>query len=151
MDPGKTGMVHHLVAALIVQGDRILLGRRSPGRAFYPNVWDVFGGHIEPDEQPEQALVRELWEELNITPVQWIEIGIIQDSVPEHDDMPSHDLIVHFYCVTAWEGTPINRQPEEHSLIQWCSYDESIKLELAHPAYPRLFAQGLQSITGNEQ
>ena len=32
----------------------------------FPNYWDLFGGHVEPNETPEQALVRELKEELNI-------------------------------------------------------------------------------------
>ena len=142
-------MVHHLVAAILVRGNRILLGRRSPERAFYPNVWDVFGGHIEPDEQPDQALVRELQEELDITPIHWTALEIIRESIPGRVDMPSYDLIAHFYRVTAWMGTPINRQPEEHSIIQWFSYAEAVKLELAHPSYPRLFAQCLQSIADN--
>jgi 8-oxo-dGTP diphosphatase len=139
-------MLHHLVAALIVQGGRILLGQRSPTRQFYPNVWDVFGGHIEAGEEPEQTLVREVQEELNIVPTQWTDLEIIRESIPERDDMPSHDLIVYLYCVTGWSGTPVNRQPEEHSVIQWFSYTEAVKLDLAHPAYPRLFAQCLRSI-----
>jgi 8-oxo-dGTP diphosphatase len=142
-------MVHHLVAAIIVQRDRILLGKRSPGREFYPSVWDVFGGHIEPGEQPERALFRELQEELDITPTQWTEREIIREAVPEREGMPSHDLIVHFYCVTGWLGKPVNRQLEEHSVIQWFSYAEAVKLDLAHHSYPRLFAQCLQSITDN--
>lgn len=32
----------------------------------FPNHWDMFGGHVEVGETPEQALVRELKEELNI-------------------------------------------------------------------------------------
>jgi 8-oxo-dGTP diphosphatase len=32
----------------------------------FPNHWDLFGGHVEEGETPEQALVRELKEELNI-------------------------------------------------------------------------------------
>ena len=35
----------------------VLLGRREAGRAFYPDVWDVLGGHLEPGETTEQALV----------------------------------------------------------------------------------------------
>jgi mutator protein MutT len=136
-------MVHHLVAAIIIQGDRILLGQRSPGRAFWPDVWDVFGGHIEPEEQPEQTLVREVQEELDITPTQWKPLEVIRESVPAQDNMPSYDLVVHLYCVTAWNGSPINRQLEEHSLIQWFSYAEAIQLDLAHPSYARLFAQCL--------
>ena len=144
-------MMHQLVAALIVQGDRILLGQRSPGRAFYPNVWDVFGGHIEPGERPEQALVRELQEELDISPTQWLDLEIITDSIPSQKSMPAHDLIVHFYCITAWSGRPTNRQPEEHTAIKWFSYPEAIKLNLAHPSYPRLFAQCMPLSTGDEK
>ena len=142
-------MVHHLVAAIIIELDRILLGQRSSGRAFYPNVWDVFGGHIEPGEEPAQALARELKEELGITPTHWIPripLETISESVPANHDTQAYDLIVHLYCVTAWSGTPANMQPDEHSAIQWFSYDEAIELDLAHPSYPRLFAQCLQSV-----
>ncbi|HXQ35332.1 MAG TPA: NUDIX domain-containing protein [Anaerolineales bacterium] len=140
-------MVHHIVAAFIIQSDRILLGRRSPDREFYPNVWDVFGGHIEPGEQPVQTLVREVQEELNITPTRWMALETITESVPEYDDRPAYDLIVYFYCVTSWSGTPVNLQPHEHTTIEWFSYAEAKQLDLAHPSYPRLFAQCLQSIT----
>jgi 8-oxo-dGTP diphosphatase len=143
--------VHYIVAGLIVQSDRILLGHRSPQRAFYPNVWDLFGGHIEPGEQPEQTLVRELQEELGITPTQWMALETLRESVLEHDQISSHDLIVHLYCVTAWSGTPVNRQPDEHSTIQWFSYAEAIQLDLADPVYLRLFAQCLPLITDNER
>ena len=140
-------MAHHIVAAVIVKADRILLGKRTPGREFFPNVWDVFGGHIEPGEEREQTLVRELEEELGITPTRWMELETITEALPEKDDAPSYDLIVYFYCVTAWSGTPVNMQPQEHTTIQWFSYAEAIKLDLAHPSYPRLFEQCLQSMT----
>jgi 8-oxo-dGTP diphosphatase len=139
-------MAHHIVAAVIVQADRILLGRRTPDRAFYPNVWDVFGGHMEPGEERDQTLVRELQEELGITPTKWMELETITESVPENNDSPAYDLIVYFYCVPSWLGTPVNLQPHEHTTIQWFSYAEAIQLDLAHPSYPRLFAECLQSI-----
>jgi 8-oxo-dGTP pyrophosphatase MutT (NUDIX family) len=143
-------MVHHLVAAIIIQGDRILLGQRSPGRAFWPDVWDVFGGHVEPDEQPDQTLVREVQEELDISPTQWRQLEVLKECVPARANVPAQDLIVHLYCVTAWNGSPVNRQPEEHSLIQWFSYAEAIQLDLAHPSYPRLFAQCLAAATARK-
>lgn len=136
-------MMHHLVAAFIVQSDRILLGLRSPQREFYPNVWDVFGGHIEPDEQADETLVREVQEELDITPTEWTKLEIMRDSLSGRDGKPLHDLIVHMYCVTAWSGAPINRQPEEHATIRWFSYAEAVQLDLAHHSYPRLLAQCL--------
>lgn len=133
-------MIHHLVGALVIQADRILLGRRSPARDFYPGVWDVFGGHIEPGEQPDETLIRELQEELDITPTQWTTLETIQESIPGRNNSPE-ELILHLYCVTAWEGTPINRQPEEHSTIEWFSYQEAIQLDLADSHYPHFFAQ----------
>lgn len=144
-------MVHNIVAAILIHKDRILLGKRSPNREFYPNVWDVFGGHIEPEEQPEQTLIRELQEELDITPTQWVDLETVYDSISASADMSTHELVVYFYCVTKWTGEAVNRQLEEHSSIQWFSYEDAMQLDLAHPAYPRLFLQCLQMITGNEQ
>ncbi len=37
----------------------------------FPNHWDLFGGHVETGETPEQALCRELEEELRVTLKSW--------------------------------------------------------------------------------
>lgn len=37
----------------------------------FPNHWDFFGGHVEEGETPEQAVVREIREELNIDLQRW--------------------------------------------------------------------------------
>lgn len=37
----------------------------------FPNHWDLFGGHLEAGETPEQALVREVQEELNLELQDW--------------------------------------------------------------------------------
>lgn len=79
-----------------------------------------------------------------------MELETITESVPENNDLAAYQLIVYFYCVTSWSGTPVNLQPHEHSTIQWFSYAEAIQLDLAHPSYPRLFAQCLQLITQDE-
>ena len=134
-------MSHEVVAALIIQSQMVLLGLRSATRAFYPDVWDMFGGHVEPGEGHEQTLVRELQEELGITPTHWTYLETLTPSLPE----PSHQLTVHLYLVTAWKGTPFNRQPEEHSVIHWFSLAEAEQLKLADPAYLTLFAQYLGS------
>lgn len=136
-------MSHEVVAALIIQSQKILLGQRSATRAFYPSVWDVFGGHVEPGEQHHQTLVRELQEELGITPTQWTYLETLTLSLPASPNEPSDQLTVHLYLVTAWTGIIINRQPEEHSAIGWFSLAQAAVLDLAHPSYPRLFEQYL--------
>jgi 8-oxo-dGTP diphosphatase len=140
-------MLHEVVAALIVQSQMILLGQRSATRTFYPNVWDVFGGHIEPGEQQHQTLVRELQEELGITPMQWTYLETLVLSIPTHPNEPPDQLSIHLYLVTAWSGTPANRQPDEHSAINWFSLAQASQLNLAHPTYPTLFARYLASDT----
>ena len=32
----------------------------------YPNMWDVLGGHVDPDETPEECIVREMQEEIGM-------------------------------------------------------------------------------------
>lgn len=136
-------MTHEVVAALILQSRKILLGLRSAEREFYPAVWDMFGGHVEPGERLEETLARELQEELGIMPTRWrfLETRTIPLDSP-------NELIVHLYLVTAWEGMPINRQLEEHSQIGWFSLAEAIQLPLADPIYPELFARYLPGDDG---
>lgn len=138
-------MLHEVVAALIVQSQRILLGQRAASREFYPGVWDVFGGHVEPGERHEQTLVRELQEELGITPTQWRYLETMTFPILSHPEQAADKLIVHLYLVTAWDGTPENRQFEEHSAIGWFSLTEAEQLPLADASYPMLFARYLGS------
>ena len=136
-------MLHEVVAALIIQSKRILLGQRSPTREFYPGVWDVFGGHMEPGEQLHETLVRELQEELGITPTGWTYLETIKLSTASPSTELSDQLILHLYRVTDWIGTPANRQLNEHSSIGWFSLAEAIQLQLADQSYPVLFARYL--------
>jgi 8-oxo-dGTP diphosphatase len=57
---------HHVVAVILRQADRLLLCHRAPTRRWYPDVWDFAGGHVEPEELPEEALRREVLEELGV-------------------------------------------------------------------------------------
>ena len=136
-------MTHEVVAALIVQADRILLGLRSPQRVLYPGVWDMFGGHLEPGEHHRQTLVRELQEELDITPIDWMFLETMRLPLPSSAHEAADELIVHLYRVSGWSGIPVNRQPEEHSTIGWFTLAQAITLPLADPMYPALFARYL--------
>ena len=136
-------MLHEVVAALILQSNKILLGQRSAQRSSFPAVWDVFGGHMEPGEAQEQTLVRELQEELGITPSVWSYLETFQLLPPEHADTRSDPWKVHLFLVTGWIGEPVNRQPEEHSAIGWFSLTQVTRLSLADRLYPKIFARYL--------
>jgi 8-oxo-dGTP diphosphatase len=57
---------------LFDRAGRLLIYLRDNNPAIpFPNHWDLFGGHLEPGETPEQALLREVKEELGIELKSW--------------------------------------------------------------------------------
>lgn len=125
---------------LLVRGDEILLARRSSDRAFYPDVWDVLGGHCEGDEAPAEALVRELEEEIGVTPGAFEEIAVLPEARPvEHGEAR-----YHMFLVTAWAGGEPRLRGPEHSDLRWLTLDQALALPLAHPGYGELFTTALR-------
>ena len=59
-------MMTEVVAALIWEGERFLICQR-PAHKARGLLWEFVGGKVEPGETPEQALVRECREELDVT------------------------------------------------------------------------------------
>jgi 8-oxo-dGTP diphosphatase len=132
-----TGTIHDCVGALLVRNGRVLLGHRSSDREWLADAWDVFGGHIEAGESALAALQRELVEELGIVPIEPRPLATIGGPIPE-------PWRLQLYVVTAWQGEPDNRQPEEHAEIRWCALAEAqARLAAAHPDFPRLLAEVL--------
>lgn len=133
-----TGRIHRVAAGLLVADGAVLLGHRHPLRRHYPDCWDAVGGHIEPGESPEQALVRECLEEIGVTvtharPVMTVDID---------------DLKLHAFVVEAWLGTPTNLAPDEHDALEWFRSDELSTLQFAHPALGGLVAEAATDSAG---
>ncbi len=66
--------------AILYQRDQFLLQLRDdiPNIA-YPGHWGLFGGHIELNESPEIAIMRELQEEIYYSPVEVAQFAIYED------------------------------------------------------------------------
>jgi 8-oxo-dGTP diphosphatase len=85
------------VGVLIDPGGRFLLTSRPAGKV-YAGYWEFPGGKVEPGESVEQALRRELHEELGIT------IGAAHPWQEEIVDYPHALVRLHFCKVFDWQG-----------------------------------------------
>jgi 8-oxo-dGTP diphosphatase len=119
------------VAALVRDG-RVLLVHRHPSRRWYPDCWDLVGGHVEPGELPHLAVRRECLEELGVH---------IHDPRPMPLAVGDPSLDVRAFLVTRWDGEPVNAAPDEHDDLRWFRPGDLADVTLAHPA-------GLSSILG---
>ncbi len=105
----------HVVAAVITDArGRILLNRRT-GDSDMAGLWEFPGGKREPGESSEQALVRELQEELGIE----AEIGEWVMEVPQL--YPDKRLRLEVRMVRQWKGTARGR---EGQAITWVAADK---------------------------
>lgn len=132
---GREAGSHRVVAAILHSGDCVLLCHRAPARRWYPDVWDFPGGHVEDGERPEQALRRELTEEIGV------DVGLVLHEPVLHliDDGTGLDLTV--WHITSWKGAVQNRQPEEHDEVRWLAEAELRDLNLADESYLTVLRQ----------
>ena len=117
-------VIHVTATGLVVREGRVLLGRRTSTVRF-AGMWDAFGGHLVPCEEPSTALRRELGEELGIEPIRPQFLGIYEDLDPTSRELFRHYL----FLVAEWEGEP-RIANEEHSEIRWFSPGEARALSL---------------------
>jgi 8-oxo-dGTP pyrophosphatase MutT (NUDIX family) len=89
---------------------RVLLGLRTrdQGRR-YPGAWDGIGGKPDEGESLLEALAREASEEAGVEPLDLTALGCFHDG----------DRADAWFVATAWKGEPTNREPSEHSELDW--------------------------------
>lgn len=87
------------VSALFVNEERKgLMGLRAAWKA-WPGHWDAIGGHVEPGETLEAALVREAQEEVGVTPTEFTLLASVEERHPELYGNAIH----HVFMVSAWD------------------------------------------------
>lgn len=118
-----------VTAAIIQQGDRILLAGRRPG-SHLAGHWEFPGGRVEPGEAPEAAIAREIQEELGcrvaVEGLYDLESHLYQDEQKQ--------VILLFYRCRLVAEVP---SPREGQAIAWVRPDELSRYPLA-PADQRV-------------
>lgn len=102
-----------VVAAIIRKGDKIFATQRGYGE--WQDWWEFPGGKMEVGETPEEALKREIREELSAE----INVGELLTTVEY--DYPAFHLTMHcFLCTLVGEALHLN----EHEAARWLTKDE---------------------------
>ncbi|MCC0004490.1 MAG: (deoxy)nucleoside triphosphate pyrophosphohydrolase [Methylobacteriaceae bacterium] len=100
-----------VACALVDQDNRILIAQRPPGKKL-EGLWEFPGGKLDPGERPEEALIRELREELSIEAKAPC-LAPLTFASHAYDDF---HLLMPLYICRRWEGFV---QPREGQAIKW--------------------------------
>ena len=108
-----------VVAAVIVKDNKFLITRRAP-KLNLEGMWEFPGGKIEEGETPQEALKREIMEELDTE----ISVGDLIDTI-EYDYPTFHLSMDCFWCQIV-KGDLVLK---EHEAAKWLSKDELDSVE----------------------
>jgi len=108
--PPKNDLV--VVAAALVDRDGRLLVQQRPEGLSMAGLWEFPGGKVELGETPEQALIRELAEELGID----VEQACLAPACFASDMLGDRHLLLLLYVCRKWRGAPV---AQHASALRW--------------------------------
>lgn len=104
--------VIYVAACALVDADkRVLIARRPQGKPM-AGLWEFPGGKIEAGETPEQALMRELREELGVEPCE----RCLHPFAFVSHAYPDFHLVMTLFVCRQWDGFP---DPKEGQALKW--------------------------------
>jgi 8-oxo-dGTP diphosphatase len=104
--------VRYVVAGLILRGNQVLICQRRPDQAMALK-WEFPGGKMEPGEGPEEALIRELEEELGIQATIGTRVAHVR-----HAYRNGSSVDLQFFAVHQFEGEITNHIFND---LRWCN------------------------------
>lgn len=103
----------NVVAAVIMKEDKVFATQRGYGE--FKDGWEFPGGKVEAGESPEEALCREIREELEVE----VNVGDLIDTIEY--DYPAFHLSMKCYACTIAGGSP---HLLEHEAARWLTADQ---------------------------
>jgi 8-oxo-dGTP diphosphatase len=119
--------------ALIDPDGRVLIAQRPQGKAM-AGLWEFPGGKVEPGEQPETTLIRELKEELGID----VKKECLAPLTFASHHYPDFHLLMPLYVCRRWDGIV---QGREAQTLKWARPNELRKYPMPpadEPLIPHL-------------
>jgi len=105
-----------VAAALVDIPSKTVLLAERPSKKHLEGLFEFPGGKVEPDESPEEALVRELREELGIH-VDSNSLHPLTFASHSYEEKGFH-LLMPLYACSSWVGKP---EGKENQKLVWCS------------------------------
>ena len=130
---------------IIDDKERVLIILRSADANKNPNVWEVPGGHVDPEDKSYlAAAVREAREE----------VGLVINNLRELEAEEYHNRIKHFFVTDQYEGTiRIVKNPTtgiiEHSEYMWATLEELKCLRQQSRVSAYLMKKAIKTIRNN--
>ncbi|MDL2235044.1 8-oxo-dGTP diphosphatase [Christensenellaceae bacterium OttesenSCG-928-L17] len=113
----------HVTWMILRKADKILLGYKKC--RFGAGKWNGIGGKVDPGETIEQAAVREMQEESNVTPTKFEKVATITFDQLIYNGTKGRS-VMHCFIATEWQGNPTETEeirPEWFDISQ-IPYDE---------------------------
>jgi len=116
-------MSNHLtnivVVGFIVRGDKIFIARRAATKTTFPDQYELIGGHLDPGETLEEALKREIKEEVGLD----IRVGELIDAFT-YESEGALKVELCYICYQEDDKAEPLLNPEDHSTCLWITESE---------------------------
>ena len=112
----KKKIIYVSAIALIDWEQKVLLSLRSKSKPL-SNYWEFPGGKIKQNENPDEAIIRELNEELNIV----VQKNFLRPLTFTLYDYKNFEVVIFFYLSRNWSGTPLSNEKQK---ILWVKLDQ---------------------------
>jgi len=109
---GTPGLMLPVVAAALVDADRRVLLQQRPAGKSLAGLWEFPGGKVEAGETPEEALIRELEEELGIA----VPHACLAPAAFASAPLGDRHLLLLLYITRKWVGVP---RALEAAALKW--------------------------------